>query len=314
MNVIAVTAWKRPEFLAVYLDQLKKNTELSNYIVHFFVEVDPHPDTDTVIDRFKESHGANKVKVTYRDKRVSACPAAFNIMDSYRIAAEYASEYVILGEEDIVPSSDYLRFCDYVYRHFLEPYDSIFCVAHKRRQDPQEGKPNVLIGDTQCTSPMMVSVKDIKKYMIPLYSMPHYFSNPIIFNRYYYLRSRIPPHEHYDHDGQIERIIESNNLFALKPDQARTAHIGFYGGASFEGIDLDLDEKIEIIKTCVFDSNKLEELRKKYDKRSIPTEVATCSLEDYEWEDLILDIERDLAISSSWWYDPDNNFKTYVEA
>ena len=287
---------------------------MSNYIVHFFVEFEYHPDTDVVIDRFREFHGEDKVKVTYRTGRKSACPAMFNIMDSYRIASEYASEYVILGEEDIVPSQDYLRFCDEVYRKYLKPYDKIFCVAHKRRQDPQDGKADLLMGDTQCTSPMMVSVEDIKKYMLSLYDLPHFFSNPIIFNSLHYPNSRIPPQEHYDHDGQIERIIEKNELFALKPDQSRSAHIGFYGGASFEGIDLNLnlDEKISIIKESVFDKTKLEDLNKKYDSRSIPTEVATCDLSDYKWDDLELDLDRNKCIASSWWYDPDNKFKEYM--
>tara|TARA_R110002051_G_scaffold221410_1_gene285013 strand:- start:1166 stop:2107 length:942 start_codon:yes stop_codon:yes gene_type:complete len=313
MNVIAVTAWRRPEFLAVYLDQLKKNKELPNYLVHFFVEVDPHEDTDTIINRFKEYHGEDKVRVTYRTERKSACPAAYNIMDSYRIAVEEASEYVLLGEEDIVPSQDYLRFCERAYNKFLKPYDNLFCVAHKRRQDPQDGHSHLLMGDTQCTSPMIVSVEDIKKYMLPLYSLPYYFSNPIVFNSQHYPHSRINPGQHYDHDGQIERIIEKNGLFALKPDQARTAHIGFYGGVSFEGMDLDLDEKIEIIKAAVFDEEKLNELHSKYDKRALPTEIATCDLKDYEWDDLELDLDRDRCISSSWWYDPENTFKEYME-
>jgi hypothetical protein len=312
MNVIAVTTWRRPEFLAVYLDQLRKNKDLSEYIVHFFVEVDPDSDVDVVISRFKEYHGDEKVKVTYRTQRRSSCPAAYNIMDSYRIAADYASEYVVLGEEDIIPSPDYLRFCDRAYRKFLKPYDRVFCVAHKRRQDPQDGVTNLLMGDTQCTSPMVVSVEDIKKYMTPLFSLPHYFTNPILFNSFHYVDSRISAAEHYDHDGQIERIIEKNGLFALKPDQARSAHIGFYGGASFEGMDLELDEKISIIKAAVFDKEKLEYLHKKYDKRSIPTEIATCNLKDYKWEDLEVDLNRDKCIASSWWYDPDNSFKEYM--
>ena len=234
-------------------------------------------------------------------------------MDSYRIAAEYASEYVVLGEEDIVPSVDYLRFCDRVYHKYLKPYDRLFCVAHKRRQDPQEGVENLLMGDVQCTSPMVVSVEDIKKYMTPLYDMPHYFTNPILFNSFHYADSRISPHEHYDHDGQIERLIEKNGLFALKPDQARSAHIGFYGGASFEGMDLDLDAKIEIIKTSVFDKEKLENLHKKYDTRDIPTEIATCDLRDYAWDDLDVDLDREHCTSSSWWYDPENKFKEYMQ-
>ena len=199
-----------------------------------------------------------------------------------------------------------------MYRKYLKPYDKIFCVAHKRRQDPQDGEASMLMGDTQCTSPMMVSVVDIKKYMLPLYNQMHYFSNPILFNYFNYPNSRIPPQDHYDHDGQIERIIEANELFALKPDQARTAHIGFYGGASFEGLDLDLDDKIAIIKEAVFDKIKLEDLKKKYDSRSIPTDVATCDLSDYKWDDLELDLDRTKCIASSWWYDPDNKFKEYI--
>ena len=142
---------------------------------------------------------------------------------------------------------------------------------------------------------MMVSVEDIKKYMLPLYDLPHFFSNPIIFNSLHYPNSRIPPEQHYDHDGQIERIIEKNGLFALKPDQSRSAHIGFYGGASFESLDLNLDDKIAIIKESVFDKDKLEELSKKHDDRAIPTEVATCDLVDYVWPDLDLDLDRDKA-------------------
>ena len=309
MNVIAVTAWRRPEFLKIYLKQLLKNKELPKYSVHFFVDVGYDPEIEDVINWFKELH--NKVGTTYRSSRISACPAAYNILHSY-IECLYADEFVIIGEEDIIPSEDFLRFCEYSYRNFLEPYEKIFCIAHKRRQDPQDGNPSYLMGDTQCTSPFLISKKAIEKYMVGVCSRIDFFSNPIAYNQIYYPNSRIPPHEHYDHDGQIERIIEANGLFALKPDQARTAHIGFYGGTNLPPKMATVDQRVKVIEEICFNQQKLSEESLIWDKRAVPTEVVTCQLSNYNWEHLYLDVDRVNCKSSSWWYDPENRFKRYI--
>lgn len=309
MNVIAITTWRRPEFLKVYLKQLLKNKELPKYCVHFFIDVGYDEEVDDVINWFASIHPT--VRRTYREVKISVCPAAYNILHSY-IESLYTDEFVIIGEEDIIPSEDFLRFCEYTYENFLAPYDKIFCVAHKRRQDPQEGNPTYLMGDTQCTSPFLISKKSIEKYMLEPCSSFTFFRNPIKYNQDHYPNSRIPPHEHYDHDGQIERIIEANNLFALKPDQARTAHIGFYGGATPPKQTKPLEERVKYIEEICFNQQKLAEQNSLWDKRAIPTEVATCELLNYQWDELHLDLERDKCIASSWWYDPKNNFKSYI--
>lgn len=315
MNVIAITTYQRPEFLKIYLLQLLKNKEITNYAIHFFVDVNYHPDVDIVIDWFSSIVGKDKIKVTYRTTKPSACPATFNIMDSYLVAAEYASEYIILGEEDIIPSPDYLRFVDYTYHNYLKKYKKIFCVAHKRRPEiSKSGDPSLLIGDTQCTSPICVSVEAIKKYIKPVITTPGFYENPILFNKQYFNKSRIPYHDHYDHDGQIERIIEFYGLFALKPDQTRSAHIGFYGGNKIDEKikNQNLDEKVEFLKEVIFNEEKIKALCKDMYESSNQTEVATCNLENYVWSDLYLDLDRDKAKASSWWYDPQNNFKKYI--
>lgn len=309
-NVIAVTAWRRPEFLYIYLYQLAKNKNYKNYKLLFCVDKDPSPGIFEVIERFNHPDK----EIVLRDKRVSACPAAFNILDSYLLASKITKDFVIIGEEDIVPSEDFLRFCEYSYEKILSNYDRIFCVAHKRRQDPQNGKTNILIGDTQCTSPFLITKDSIEKYMRPELSEPYIYSDPFLHNHLNHGKSRIPYNEHYDHDGAIERIIEKNKLFALKPDQARTAHIGAYGGAAIKNEIIDWELKAEELLRIVFNQTDLTNLRNTLDNRgNLKTEVATCDLLDYQWDDLILDVDRNLSIASSWWYDPKNSFKDYIK-
>lgn len=307
-NVIAITAWRRPEFLYIYLNQLSKNESYKDYKILFCVDKDPDLGIYEVIKEFEHP---DKEVIT-RKHRVSACPAAFNILDSYLLAADRTDKFVIIGEEDIIPSEDFLRFCEYSYDNILSKYERIFCIAHKRRQDPQNGKSDILIGDTQCTSPFLISKKSIQKYMLPELTQPYIYSNPFLHNQINHNKSRIPYNEHYDHDGAIERIIEKNNLFALKPDQARTAHIGVYGGTSFKSDELNWRQKKENLLSLVFDQTKLSSMRDKFDTRQFKTEVVTCSLENYNWDNLVMDIDRDKAVSSSWWYDKENNFKKYL--
>lgn len=308
-NVIVISTWRRPEFLYIYLNQLSKNKTYKNYKILFCADKDPDPGVYEVINEFDHP---DKEVIT-RQERVSACPAAFNILDSYLLASDRAREFVIVGEEDIIPSEDFLRFCEYSHDKILKKYERIFCIAHKRRQDPQDGKSNILMGDTQCTSPFLITKKSIEKYMRPELSEPHVYSNPFLHNYLNHPNSRIPYNEHYDHDGAIERIIEKNSLFALKPDQARTAHIGVYGGFSFEKNSLDWRAKANELYESVFSQEKLAHLRDTLDNRRSKTEVATCSLGDYQWDDLILDVDRNLSIASSWWYDPKNSFKEYIK-
>lgn len=310
-NVIAITTWRRPEFLYIYLLQILKNKTYDNYKYLFCVDVDFDPQVLEVINQFK----ATDKEIVIRDKRVSILPAAYNILDSYLLASDRTKDYVIIGEEDIIPSEDFLRFCEYSYNNILSIYDRIFCIAHKRRQDPQDGKSNVLIGDTQCTSPFVLTKKAIDMYMRPELSSTHIYSNPHLHNMLYHDTSRIRYNVHCNHDGVIERIIEKNKLFALKPDQARTAHVGAYGGP-----DISKDttrpwlQKANSLLDIIFDNDSLKRLNQEQDNRGdLKTEVASCSLKEYEWDHLLLDTDRVLAISSSWWYDPLNDFKKYID-
>ncbi len=293
MKVIGIACYRRPELTKIYLEQLLKNTyHVNNYVVWFFLDVGYDPKYEELIHWWNRTLGFNQGEHpprTYRKEKLSKyCPASYNILQSYKDVYDLLGdklEYFIPAEEDIVPSRDFLRFCEYSYEHYLKPYERIFCVAHKRRQDPQTGDPSVLIGDTQCTSPMVISGRAIKEHMLPHLEREAFYTNTLVYNQVTFPNSRIPWNEHYSHDGQIERIIEKNGLFALKPDQARTAHIGVNGG-----VDPNNDiRNAKPINTPLIDI-------------------------DFNWDRLMLDVDRNLAKASTWWYDPNNEFKKYIES
>ena len=319
MNVLALVAYKRPELLKIYFDQLlKEPDELKNYLVHIFLDYGFSPDALKVIQWFRKFH--KNIKITQRteqESKISPLPAFYNIMDSYRVTTHEADQFVILGEEDIIPTNDYLRFNRVCYEKFLSKYPRIFCVAHKRRPETElNGHIQLLIGDYQITSPSCISVETIKKYMIPEMEHPKFFSNPPEYNAIVHFNSKNQPKHHIHHDGQIERIAELHNMFSLKPDQARSMHIGVGGQHDIDNINKitgTLDEKIQKYYTLI--SQGSSELRKYV--TNFKEDIVVTSLDNETWgkdiyKDLLLDDKRLLARASSWWYDPNNEFKDYI--
>lgn len=308
MNTIAIVCHSRPECLQIHLEQLLKNPELGEYLVHFFPDYGAHPDIYRVIKNFRKNH--SNIKVTTRseaDSKKSPLPAFFNILDSYRIAAEESDEFVLPAEEDIIPTEDYLRYHRKVYDNFLSKYDKIFCAGTKRRQiTEQEGDPTLLIGDRQLCQPTIITVKDIEKYIVPLMKDPEFWT-PWIYNQKYFATLRNPPQHHIHHDGQLERIAEANKLWCLKPDHARSAHIGV-AGQHFTGTveGNTLEAKVKYMKRLMRDGDALRSASEN------PKDM--CALpRALEWENLELDLDRNKVITQKADFDPNNEFKDYIE-
>jgi len=316
MNVLALSVYRRPELVKIYFDQLLKDKEeLSKYLVHLFLDSGFHPDIYKVISWFRQHHRFIKITIrTPEESKKSPLPAFFNIMDSYRAASEEASEFVVIGEEDIIPTSDYLRFNRICYEQFLSKYDRLFCICHKRRPETElVGDPSILIGDYQITSPSCISVKVIKQYILPRISNGIFYADPIKYNQTLFTTSKNKPDTHIHHDGQIERIAELENMFSLKPDQARSMHVGVGGqhdiGSEFK-IEGTLDQKV----TKYYDLIKLgsSELRKYVTNFKEDIVVAPLDI-DYT-NKYILDINRNQAKASSWHYDKENEFRKYINS
>lgn len=308
MNVIAITFYDKPELLYLYLEQLEKSGELQKYKLRLHTEQGYHEEEDYVINDFKQRNPDVDTKV-YVKKKVN-CPMAgfYNILTSYLISAEESSDFVIIGEEDMLPTEDYLTFNRQCYDQFLSKYDRIFCVAHKRRPEAEiVGNPESVIGDYQLTSPSCISVDAIKKYLFPYMSDKMYFENPILFNNIHFNNLRIAYYDHTHHDGALERIMLANNLFAIKPDQTRSMHVGLSGifckGQPPQGT---FDERIVQWRELIKDGDRLRSLS------TMPHDMVVTDPKGPEWSELFLDTDRSKS-TSQWFYDPDNIFKEYID-
>lgn len=311
MNVIAITAHGRPELLKLNLEQLGTDKNIVKYKIRIYVNEGYDKDIHTVVNRFGSQFRNLDIKVILQKNVHCYLPGYYNILNAYRLAAEEASDYVMIGEEDIIPTTDYIRFNHHIYKYILSKFKRIFCVAHKRRPETEKlGDPEILIGDTQCTSPTCVTVESIKRYMIPYFNHPLYWADPIRFNLTTFPQSRIPPHVITHHYGQIERIIEAYQLFALKPDRARTMHVGISGihcrDKEPQGC---LNERYQQYRDLILSGG--ETMRERTGGGS---DITVVPLEGPEWSNLRIDINRNLAKASSWWYDPENKFKEYINA
>lgn len=311
MNVIAITSYNKPALLFIYLKQIYSDLEeLRSHKIRIYTEIGFDDRIRDVVAHYSNNYPID-IELKIRHKHPT-CPLTgfHNILWSYVDAATESDDYIILGEDDIIPTKDYIKFNRECYEKFLSKYLRIFSVSHKRRAENERiGDPNILIGDYQSTSPSIVSVRAITEYLIPFFNTPGYFENPIWFNSFYFPFSRIPPNEMYHHDGALERIMEHFRLYALKPDHARSGHLGLAGihgrGKAPQGTLQDQIKEWEIIMN---DGPYLRSLA------SIPEDI--CVVPNWSgepWKELILDTDRNLAKASSWWYDKDNSFKDYIE-
>jgi hypothetical protein len=309
-NVIAITGYNKPDLMFLYLEQLYRDETISDYKIRIYTEDGYDKEEDDVVNFFKNKNSNVDIFLHASPKHTS-CPLIgfHNILKSYALAAQEAKDFVIIGEEDMLPTKDYIKFNKQCYDKFLSKYERIFCIAHKRRVEVEkQGDSEILIGDYQCTSPSCISVKTIKKYMNPFLYNPLLFFHPIEFYNVIFSNSRIHPNDHTHHDGAIERIIEHFNLFALKPDQARSMHVGLSGifckGNPPQGT---FEERIKQWRELIKDGDKLRSLS------NLPQDMVVTDPEGTIWENLYLDINRDKAKASSWWYDKENEFKKYIE-
>lgn len=309
-NVIAITGYNKSDLLFIYLSQLYLDNTIENYKIQIHTEVGYSKDQDEVIDFYKKLNPNVEITQIIKEKNPNHQFIGFyNILSSYLIARKEAAEFVIIGEEDILPTKDYIRFNKYIYDNFLKKYPRIIGAAHKRRPETEkEGDPEILIGDYQCTSLSVISVEAIDRYLSIFLEDESLYTDTLNFYINNFSKSRMGFDEHCHHDGAIERIMEYHQLFALKPDQARSMHVGLSGifckGNPPQGT---LEERISQWRELIKDGDKIRSLS------TNPDDIVVTDPEGPTWDKLELDINRDRAKASSWWYDKKNEFKEYIE-
>jgi hypothetical protein len=311
-NTIAIVAYNKPDLLYLYLEQLYSEPTIADYQIQINTEVGYDPEQDHVLSLYKKTRPDVEIKQFIKPKHPSCpLPGYYNILSSYLYAAdqEDAGEFVIVGEEDILPTKDYIRYNKYIYEHYLKKYPRIMGAAHKRRPEAElNGEPELLMGDYQCTSLSVISTRAINDYLRPVLENENLYHNPFFFYNLHFANSRIAPNDHTHHDGLVERVMDQQKLFVLKPDQARSMHVGLSGvfckGEAPQGT---LEERLAQWRELIKDGDRLRSLS------NLPDDLVVTDPEGPDWKDLKLDLDRNLCQASSWWYDTDNEFKKYIE-
>ena len=310
-DVIAIVAYNKPDLLYLYLEQIFSEPTILDYEIQIHTEEGYDKEQDEVIAKYSKKHPRAKIRQIIKDNlKDCPLPGFYNILSTYLMASQNLGDdnFIIVGEEDILPTKDYIRYNKYIYDNFLKQYPRILGAAHKRRPEAEkDGNPEILIGDYQCTSLSVISVKAINKYFDKWLSDYDLYLNPVEFYNKHFFESRISPTDHTHHDGAIERIMDINQLFVLKPDQARSMHVGLSGvfckGEPPKGT---FEERIAQWRELIKDGDKLRSLS------NLPEDLVVTDPEGPEWYKLELDLDRTKAKASSWWYDHNNEFDEYI--
>lgn len=314
-NVIAICAYNKPDLLFIYLEQLYSDETISDYVIEIHTEEGYTEEQDKVLDFYKQKNPNVEIK-RYVKKKIGLLSGFHNILSSY-LEPDYkprTCDFVIVGEEDMLPTKDYIRMNKYVYDNYLTKYPRIMGLAHKRRPEAElVGDPEILIGDYQCTSFSIISSEMINNVLLKHFVRNHLHSNPLGYYASNFPNSRMSSQEHTHQDGAIERIMEDEKLFVLKPDQARSMHVGLSGG-NFTGWNGkgqlphgSLEERVSQWKELIKDGEKLRSLS------THPHDLVVTDPEGPVWNKMVIDTDRDLAKASSWWYDTNNEFKEYMK-
>ena len=311
-NTIAIVAFNKPDLLYLYLEQIFCEPTINDYQIQIHTEAGYDKEQDDILDYYSDKFPESDItQIVKTDMEACKLPGFYNILSTYLYAADKkrAGDFIILGEEDMIPTQDYIRFNKYIYDNFLKKYPRIMGAAHKRRPEAEtEGDPQLLMGDHQCTSLSVISSQAVNKYLRPILAEELLYTNPLLFYNLKYPSSRIDPNDHTHHDGAIERIMDANKLFVLKPDQSRSMHVGLSGvfckGKAPEGT---LEERVSQWRELIKDGEKLRSLS------NLPEDLVVTDPKGPEWDSLDLDLERDKCRASTWFYDPNNEFKKYIE-
>jgi len=305
-KALFITAYNKPECLYMGLDNIKN--DLHGYKVIVLTQEGYDKEQDKVLEHYKNTIDIERrfIERNPKDNFIGMR----TILSCYTLGAELVKDYIILLEEDIIPTKDYIKFNEILYNKFLKKYDRIFCGAHKRREETEiYGDPRIVIGDYQCTSPTVVTCDSLRK-IFTQYVTEELYQNTYGYYYKYFGNSRIHPGEHMHQDGFIERVMEKYKLFSLKPDLARSSHVGL-NGATLKSKYISPEKLEDKLKDLNYFFNNHE-----YTKSlsSSPRDIVFAPDSHTPVYDLEIDHERNRAVASSWWYDYNNEFSKYVNA
>jgi len=291
MNVIMVPARNRPEFLYISLSSLLKNKEVENYKILFVFECDVKRECQKIVKRLIADVGLDVEFVKWD----SFYGLSKGILEGMKIAFTKTDEYVIVLEEDVMVSRDYLRFVDYCYRNFylkrkdIATISGMISLEHGKKRDVTKVRKRMWYSPYG----VLIPKKFFFRYVYP-HCIEEYYCNPSYYCDKYH-PNWIYRGMYTEQAGLINRIIHKNALYCLEPEVPRCQHIGWYSSKrrlyrltrphtvlkAIRYKMLPLNRKIEFTLNILRNVNLI--------RRYFKNEPAYVLEENHEWSHLELD-------------------------
>lgn len=245
MNYVLMPGRNRPEFFYLTMESLVKNPELKDYSILFALEGDVDQRYFDVIQTFSDGLTVETVRWPERYGLTKG------ILEGLKIASSKSDEYVILLEDDVVVSRDFLRFLDYCYRHFYSPDGDIAAIGTTTNRSI--GRVNRVYKE-QWYLPWGVLIPKhfFNKFLLEHCNDSYYQNSKEYADNYYFKESE---GEEVEQAGLVLRIMIKNGFYQILPEVPRSLEIGFYGKHRYCKVDRynekSLEERIDYTREFV---------------------------------------------------------------
>ena len=219
MNYILLPGRNRPEFFYQVMESLVKNPEIKDYSLLFALENDVDQRYFDVIQTFKDGL---KMEIVKWPERYGLTKG---ILEGLKLASSKSDEYVILLEDDVVVSKDFLRFLDYCYRHFYTADGDIAAIGTTTNR--AIGRVDYVYKE-QWYLPWGVLIPRhfFNKFLLEHCNEAYYQNSKDYANKYYQIESKGREAEQAE---LVLRIMLKNSFYQILPEVPRSLEIGIYG-------------------------------------------------------------------------------------
>ncbi len=256
-DVVIIVGFDRPEYMEVCLDLLLKADGFGDLKVYFSLDFGYSRKNKSVIDQ--RMKGRDYTYIHNNGSRFRHMKQSYNVLESYRIAAEEAKEFVFLIEDDIFCGKSF--FTSHYELH--KKYPDLFCSTACWLQNEKELQ-TLDMSYAKTTKSVYQSLGVcFRKVVLKQLVLPHANTN------YYrhsgkYLGNMFPEHFLKDtfseQDGLIRRVHDTSGLAIGYPNYPRAYHAGIWGyhrrGENTKG--WTHEQKVQFIYDTCFSHVKMQ--------------------------------------------------------
>lgn len=276
-EILVCPLWRRPEFLMVWIDLIKKVDNPEGIFFIFCLDYSYDIKNEEILDKhFPFPYGVIKTP----DQRFKLGKQSFNVLNGLMCAMNHTEGLVYYLEEDVFPGRDFFNW----HRRVHEKEPDIFCSIATRnnntKYDTQDNPDYYYISKKPDYQALGSCFKSgvLREYIQPHF-MKEYFKDPVGYCTRVFPDSFIGKF-YVEQDGLIRRIIERCKKPIAFPHYPRAYHAGFYGYNRKSKIQMpSFETKVKFILENAFDNEKMRRvsLNEHYYQDSMPIDLEVKS-------------------------------------